>query len=302
MKIKFEKGQNYHIPFDKEVKIKTYKRFKKVIYVSHKANNLKQLRPIKGKKFVNIKTGNIKAYTQSDKFKSKKSLIRTLEGRVKDLLENNFEGGNSEKFLTLTFDDIAVNFNDLTKLMNNFWRRLKRYCNKRNLSLICVYVKEVHKSGNWHIHILLKEVNNKTLFINIDDLKKIWRNGGVFINPVSAEIDSFDKEINIEKEISEGFAGKTHSFNKLVDYMCKLHSKENVIPSRGRVYGTKGNLQLPKSTNKLYGKACNTDLKNDYVDSENTLVVRNAETNSIVNTIHQEIWIQDKPNNSNNLS
>ena len=84
MKIKFEKGQNYHIPFDKEVKIKTYKRFKKVIYVSHKANNLKQLRPIKGKKFVNIKTGNIKAYTQSDKFKSKKSLIRTLEGRVKD--------------------------------------------------------------------------------------------------------------------------------------------------------------------------------------------------------------------------
>ena len=119
---------------------------------------------------------------------------------------------------------------------------------------------------------------------------------------MSAEIDSSDKEINIEKEISEGFAGKTHSFNKLVDYMCKLHSKENVIPSRGRVYGTKGNLQLPKSTNKLYGKACNTDLKNDYVDSENTLVVRNAETNSIVNTIHQEIWIQDKPNNSNNLS
>ena len=302
MKIKFEKGQNYHIPFDKEVKIKTYKRFKKVIYVSHKANNLKQLRPIKGKKYINMETGEIKTYTPSDKFKSDKLLKRSLNGRVKDLLENNFEGGNSEKFITLTFDDIAVNFNDLTKLMNNFWRRLKRYCNKRNLSLICVYVKEVHKSGNWHIHILLKEVNNKTLFINIDDLKKIWRNGGVFINPVSAEIDSSDKEINIEKEISEGFAGKTHSFNKLVDYMCKLHSKENVIPSRGRVYGTKGNLQLPKSTNKLYGKACNTDLKNDYVDSENTLVVRNAETNSIVNTIHQEIWIQDKPNNSNNLS
>lgn len=302
MKIKFEKGKNYHIPFNKEVKLKIYKSFKKIIYVSHKANNLKDLKPRKGNKFVNIKTDEIKIYTPTGEFKSNKSLKRTLEGRGKDLLINNFEGGHTEKFLTLTFDDSTVKFNDLTRIYNNFWRRLKRYCNKRNLSLICVYVKEVHKSGNWHIHILLKEVNNKTLFINIDDLKKIWRNGGVFINPVSAEIDSSDKEINIEKEISEGFAGKTHSFNKLVDYMCKLHSKENVIPSRGRVYGTKGNLQLPKSTNKLYGKACNTDLKNDYVDSENTLIVRNAETNSIVNTIHQEIWIQDKPNNSNNLS
>lgn len=302
MKIKFEKGQNYHIPFDKEVKIKTYKRFKKVIYVSHKANNLKQLRPIKGKKFVNIKTGNIKAYTQSDKFKSKKSLIRTLEGRVKDLLENNFEGGNSEKFLTLTFDDIAVNFNDLTKLMNNFWRRLKRYCNKKGLSLICLYVKEVHQSGNWHIHVLLKEINNKTLFINIDDLKKIWKNGGVFINPVSSEKDKSDIEINIEKEILEGYAGKTHSFNKLVDYMCKLHSKENVIPSRGRVYGTKGNLQLPKSTHKLYREAYYKDFKNSHLKSENTLNVKDVETNCILNSIHNEIWVEDKPNNSNDLN
>ena len=39
-----------------------------------------------------------------------------------------------------------------------------------------------------------------------------------------------------------------------------------------------------------------------YLDSENTLIVRNAETNSIVNTIHKERWIQAKPNNSNNLS
>ena len=291
MKIKFEKGQNYHIPFDKEVKIKTYKRFKEIIYVSHKAHNLKHLRPVKGKKYINLETDEIKPYTQSKNFKSDKSLKRTLNGRVNDLLINNFGGGHTEKFLTLTFDDIAVNFNDLTKIMNNFWRRLKRYCNKQGLSVICIYVKEIHQSGNWHIHVLLKEINNKTLFINIDDLRKIWGNGGVHINPVSSKKDNSDKEINIEKEMNEGFAGKTHSFNKLVAYMCKLPSKENVIPSRGRVYGTKGNLQLPKSKNKSYGEACNTDLKNDYLDSENTLIVRNAETNSIVNTIHKERWI-----------
>ena len=291
MKIKFEKGQNYHIPYDEEVKLKIYKDFKEVTHVSYKANNLELLKPRKGNKFVNIKTDEIKIYTPPGEFKSDKSLKRTLNGRVNDLLINNFGGGHTEKFLTLTFDDIAVNFNDLTKIMNNFWRRLKRYCNKQGLSVICIYVKEIHQSGNWHIHVLLKEINNKTLFINIDDLRKIWGNGGVHINPVSSKKDNSDKEINIEKEMNEGFAGKTHSFNKLVAYMCKLPSKENVIPSRGRVYGTKGNLQLPKSKNKSYGEACNTDLKNDYLDSENTLIVRNAETNSIVNTIHKERWI-----------
>lgn len=296
MKIKFEKGENYNIPFGKVAKLKTYKNFKEVVYIKHKANNLKYFKPRKGKKFINLKTGEIKSYSQCENFKSNKSLKRTLNGRVKDLLMYNFEGGRTEKFLTLTFDNINVEFKDLTRIFNNFWNRLKRYYQKKGLSFICLYVKEVHQNGNWHFHILLKEINGKNLFLDFNDIKKIWGFGGVHINPVSSNIDNFDENIDIEQEIASGFAPQIHSFNRIVDYMCKLKSKENVIPTFGRAYGTKGTLRLPDVTFSTYTNIYSKHLKKCHLNSQKTILLRNADTNSIINTIHKEKWINDNKN------
>lgn len=298
MKIKFKKGQNFHIPYNKEVKLTRYKRFVKITDVKNKSNNLSKLRKRKNNKYEYIKTGLIKPYSQPSEFKNEKALKRTLNGRLKDLLLHHFCGGYTEKFITLTFDNFTPMFKDLTRFFNNFWDRLTRYCTKQGLSLICVYVKEVHRTGTWHIHALAKEINNKTLFIDINELKRIWGYGGVHINPVSSKIDNSGYEIDIEKEITDGFSGRTHSFNKLVDYMCKTKSKENVIPTRGRVYGTKGNLTLPENINGTYGKFCNNELKNHTIVAENTWILEDTETGKITNKIHTQYLVEDKPNGS----
>ena len=296
MSIKFKKGVKYHIPNHKEVKLTMYKNFKKVTYVTHKSSNLKNFKKRKGNKFVNLHTGEIRQYAKPNKFKSNEALKRTLNNRARLLLENNFSGGHSEKFLTLTFDNICIDFNDLTRIFNNFWNRLTRYLKKQDLALICLYVKEVHQNGNWHIHALLKETHNKTLFIDIEKLRKIWGLGGVHINSVSSEQDNSDEEINIEKEMLENFAPKVHGLNKLIDYMCKLKSKENVIPSRARAYGIKGNLQMPTSIYKTYKSIYNNELKNSKLKGEGTILLEDDETGKIVNTICTEIWVDDKSN------
>lgn len=297
MEVQFEEGENFHIPYHKTVKLRLFKKSKEVTYVSNRSNNLCFFKKLKGNKFLDTRTGEIRTYTKPNEFKSTKALKRTLNDRCRPLLENNFCGGPSEKFITLTFDNKSTKFKDLSRLYNNFWNKLTRYLKKQGLTLICIYVKETHSDYTWHIHALLKEVHHKTLFISVDKLKEFWSHGGVHINPVSSKVDYTDTEINIEEEMRLNLKPKTHSLNNLIAYMCKLRTKENVIPTSGRVYGKKGNLQSPKTVYDTCENIYKTELNNSHVIDEKTLLLRNKENGCIINVIHKEIWIEDKPNN-----
>lgn len=296
MNIKFEKGQNFHIPYEKDVKLTTYKTFKTVTYVKNKSCNLKYIKREKNNKFRNLKTGEIKSYEKTSEFKSKKALKRTLNNVVRPLLENNFFGGDSEVFITLTFNK-AIKFKDITKDFNNFWKRLARYCRKQSYELACVYVKEIQQNGIWHIHALIKDINNHSLHISRMKLEKIWGNGIIWITRIKNTIEYNSDEINIEKEMYEGFSPKVYSINKVIDYMCKTSTKEDVIPTRGRIHGNKGQLKQPVSIVECYKSIYKRDLNECLFRDEETLVLRNNETGDIVNTIKTEIWDidQNKP-------
>lgn len=296
--IKFEEGENNNIPDEAIVKAKIYNNGKvEVTHTSHRSNNLSKYKKKNANEYIDIETGEIKEYEKPPNFKSDKSLKRTLNNTVRPLLENNFSGGNNEKFITLTFD-IAPRFDELSKIFTNFWNRLCRYYSKQSLILACVWIKEIQiKREVWHIHTLIKEINNKNLFIEWKTLHKIWGLGNVWVNSIISMYDYTSYQINIEKEMNTLPLANAHSLNKIIDYMCKLKSKKGIIPSKGHVYGIKGNLKQPDENVDNFKNICERYLTQHLLVNENTLLVRDKDTDNIYNRIHKQTWLGPKPNN-----
>lgn len=299
MTVRFEKGDNYNIPDLAIVKAKKYNSGKvEITYTSNQNTNLKKYKKINANEYVNTETGEINQYETTNGFKSDKSLKRTLNNSVRPLLENNFCGGNNEKFITLTFDTTNPKFEELSKIFTNFWKRLCRYCSQKGLTLACVYVKELQVTrGVWHIHALIKEIHNKNLFIEWKILQRIWKLGYVWINSVISMVDYTSYQINIEKEMNTLPIANIHSVNKVIDYMCKPKSKQGIIPRTGRIYGVKGNLKKPMEFKGFYKSIYKRHLEQRTLSTDNTLLVIDENTDNILNTIHNQTWI--KPNNNN---
>ena len=296
---KFKNGKNYNIPKKEVVKVEEYSRgITKVTYTTNKSNNLLDYKRKKGNKYTDFRTGEIKKY-KANPIKSTANLKRSLNNTVRPLLENNFFGENNEVFITLTYAEPMNKFLQLSKDYDRFWRRL---CNKyKNSELACIYVKEMQEERqSWHIHSLIKDTNNKTLHIPYDFLYRIWGLGNVWINKLFSMYDYMSYEINIEKEMKNLPFGNVHSYNKVIDYMCKLKTKENVFPTGGKIHGKKGKLKGPVKSKMTYDEAYKDKLKNSYLFGENTLLVIDDCSNHILNSIHKEFWIKKQFNDNKN--
>lgn len=291
MKIRFEEGENYHISYDAKVKVTSYVDGKtKVTHVKTKNNNLAKYRRQNGQ-IINKVTGEIIEY-EVPKFKTDKNIKRAIKETVKPLLENNFRGGSNELFVTLTFKSEMDDFNELTKYFNKFWCRLKyKY---KNLDLCCLVVKEMQQTRrSWHLHLILKEQNNKYLYIPNNEMEKIWKYGITKVSRIYREeryrANEIDEESAMDSKTLFNVEDKFH-IDKVIDYMCKLKTKSGEIPSSGRLHIQKGKLKLPKVERMNYGDVNNVILKDATFIREDTLLVKNIDTDSILNCIHTEEW------------
>ena len=306
MKKKFFRGKNYRIPKDDKVKVAGYTKGRTKITHNTKSNmskgnNLINYSRQPGNAYTDPKTGKTIAYKTTMK-KTDKNLKRSLNNTVRPLLENNFFGGNNEVFVTLTYAKTMSDLLQLTVDYDKFWRKL---CNiYSHLELACIYVKEIQKDRySWHIHSIIKEVNGKYLHIPFDELTKLWGLGNVWINRVSPRFDNSNYEISIDKEMQHLKFGNVHSYNKVIDYMCKTKSKKGVFPSGAKIHGNKGKLKGPVISVMTYEEA-NKNILKDYkcVNSDTTLVFDDY-TSEFLNCVKHEYWIkptQNKENKDNN--
>ena len=302
MKKKFFRGKNYRIPKDDKVKVAGYTKGRTKITHNTKSNmskgnNLINYSRQPGNAYTDPKTGKTIAYKTTMK-KTDKNLKRSLNNTVRPLLENNFFGGNNEVFVTLTYAKTMSDLLQLTVDYDKFWRKL---CNiYSHLELACIYVKEIQKDRySWHIHSIIKEVNGKYLHIPFDELTKLWGLGNVWINRVSPRFDNSNYEISIDKEMQHLKFGNVHSYNKVIDYMCKTKSKKGVFPSGAKIHGNKGKLKGPVISVMTYEEA-NKNILKDYkcVNSDTTLVFDDY-TSEFLNCVKHEYWIKPTQNKHN---
>lgn len=294
MGIVFEKGENYNIPKNSKVKTIRYINGKIIIkYISKRNSNLSNYKKLNKDEYLDKKTGEILEYNKSQ-IKSKENIRRTMNKKVRPLLENNFFGGRNELFVSLTFSEDMQDFNKLPDYFKNFWKKLTRKY-KNRYTFACIYVKELQVERNcWHYHLTLKDVEGKHLFITGDDLYKIWKYGNITVSRIWSGNEFWYKEIDEEKRFQNDFflSKQDHNIKNVIDYMCKLKSKEGYIPANGKIYGTNGKnyLVAPTEKNEIIDDVYDEIEDTHILDDELTLLLKNTNTGNIVGQIHTQEW------------
>src|SRR5699024_5612651 len=109
--------------------------------------------------------------------KNKHLLISYIK-LIKMLIGNNYHGGKSELWLTLTYKDSPMTDSErLYKDFKNFMAKLRRKIGK---FLAYIVVIEPQASGSLHAHILMKTLDKSTLYIENKAVAQAWGQG--FVN------------------------------------------------------------------------------------------------------------------------
>lgn len=131
------------------------------------------IRKINKKYYEVLSTGEVKEYKHNEQ-KQKDSLYKTME-RLRALIRCNITGDKNELFITLTYSE---NMRDRERLYNDyehFYKRLKRHF--KNCEFLYIAVAEPQERGAWHLHILLKDLKHKNLYITNKKITELWTHG-----------------------------------------------------------------------------------------------------------------------------
>jgi len=127
-------------------------------------------------KWLNIESGeliekdNIYSKNKCSNIKSVKQTVK----RIRNLINSNFFGmSDNEYFITLTYKENMTDSKKLYKDFDKFIKKLK-YDNK---DLLYIGVVEPQARGAWHVHLLLKNVNN----IDNDYISSKWNLGYTYL-------------------------------------------------------------------------------------------------------------------------
>lgn len=124
--------------------------------------------------FVNIETGEVKHLSKNrENVRSISSLQKTFS-RLSLLIKSNFYGDKSECFISLSYSKNISDNKEFNRDIKNFYAKLVR---NSSVSYRCLAICEFQKSGNIHMHILARRLDNELL--QIRELKRLslWQHG-----------------------------------------------------------------------------------------------------------------------------
>lgn len=130
-----------------------------------------------------VKTGEVKEYNQmGDKAKQNakrialKRTFRELRGLIRaNFVNDGSPGQNAQLFITLTYRENMTDEKRLLTDYNKFIKRLEYAYSEHRF--LYVTVMEPQGRGAWHVHMLLKSLNHDILWLENDDIARIWSHG-----------------------------------------------------------------------------------------------------------------------------
>lgn len=123
-------------------------------------------------------TGEILEYVP---YQNRANSLKSSYKTVRRLVLNNFQGGLSEIFATLTYGSGRNPLPaELYQDFRAFWDRFRYHYPG------CQYlaVFEPHADGRFHIHCLVKRTDGRILSISQARLQWLWRQGNVDVGPI----------------------------------------------------------------------------------------------------------------------
>ena len=133
--------------------------------------------------YVDTETGEIMKYKRSEK--KTEGSFRGNHKNIPAIIKGHFEGNNTERHIILKYDESVYNPEFISEDFKKFLKRFNKVCS----DYIYVYGKEPFSDGSWHIHCIIKVVNEGFDFSE-EIISGLWKKGKVKIEKIR-DIDRF---------------------------------------------------------------------------------------------------------------
>ena len=127
--------------------------------------------------YVNLETGEyIECKSRASPIDIEKRIRKSCH-ELRRIINLNFTGHSSEKFLTLTYSSIMRDYRQVNLDFKRFWSRFGYSYPS------CEYIRiiEPQSNGSYHLHVLIKRMDKQSLFVPMEELKHMWEHGGAWI-------------------------------------------------------------------------------------------------------------------------
>lgn len=289
MDIKIEKGENFFIVRNKAVKVIKYNTSGDVEIQDTLIKNdvFKNIKKLNKYEYVIVDTGEIKEYQMKD-IKDENGLKRSMK-RLNQTLRNNFAGAENELFITLTTKRDVTDIKQIKMMFQQWWDKMKKEYD--DLEFASIYEKHIDRDS-WHIHTIIKAIEHKRLFVSNNFIEEVWGYGFTktsrIVNILTPNDIKEDYRMVYRNKITERFG-----IDKVINYMCKTETKEQ-IPVGIRCYDTSRGIKKPKPEIIRYDE-CRQQMGEKYkLKNEYTSLIRDADTNIILNKVKTEHWTKIK--------
>lgn len=249
MKRVFEKTNGVPIGKSKMVQVKRMKNVVEIVHINKKTSGLDQIKKISKTEYVLKETGEIFEYNLSqNKSENLASLKKTFR-RIRDLINNNFDGSQNELHVTLTY---AENMIDTKRLYSDFKAFWKRFVRKYGAEFDYLSIVEPQARGAWHFHVLIKGKSPEKLFLPNHEIAALWKQGFTStksthgVDNMGAYITAYlaDLELNEENAQMMSFDGLKNAEIKTVE----VEGKEKRFVKGARVHMYPSGMNIVRSS------------------------------------------------------
>lgn len=220
---------------DELVTVYNSERYTEVVSSSNltKRNDISKYRKIAKTTYVDTETGEIIEHRSPTPLCKS---ISNFKSNFKDLrrcIQLNFYGDQTEKFITLTYSYPMKEPEHLSKDIQQFIKKFKRKYNLTSNNLKYIYIKEPQEKGSWHIHLLIKRLDNKPLIVSDEEIHQLWNLGTQIkiqnINNIDKLVWYFD--ITRDKKKAQRIAFYPHNI-RIYDGSRNTHLEKRRMPYR----------------------------------------------------------------------
>lgn len=263
-------SNSHYISADKIVYRTDLGNSSKIVSMSNNSTSGSCIKKISKYEYIDTRTGERKYY-DLDKPVNIKDVKRKVR-KYEEIVMYNFQGGKNELFITLTCRDKITDL----KVIKDRYKEFLENIQTDYKGLECIALFETTSNSYWHIHLFLKYVDtSKVLTIPHQDLlNKYWTYGAVHII----------RNFNTFKSLGHSKDSRQEKLERLTNFPkgCRMYMK------------TKG-IKTPPKEMKAF-KDCPEFKSSDYsITSAETYMVRNEETDKIVNAITTIMYRNNKP-------
>ena len=253
-KVKMSKNELQVKTFDKEIKPPDYRK-------------------TKGNVWENPKTGERKKAKLRDEedLRSTGSLNNTFKN-LRDVICFNFNGDKSEIFVTLTTGELK-SIDEINRMFDNFWDRWTRHF--KNIPMRCLMVIEPTDWDKYHLHCIIKRLDDKKFYVKKDIVSELWGYGIVKVKSV------YDKR------------GIGWYLSTL--YVSKKKKNLKYYRQKFQIYHRRGKFEKIDKLDMKHGDVYNFAEDNNYIlDESARFELIEEESGEILNGVTEEYFSRKK--------